>query len=93
MWRDVLETTRRQLLQALELDPGNAGTCAMLLVTCYRLGRTDALIQVLRHARGQGLPAADLRAQSRCDQMVREEREQCRLPLELHGEFMAYFEA
>jgi len=93
VWRDVLETTRRQLLQALELDPGNAGTCAMLLVTCYRLGRTDALIQVLRHARGQGLPAADLRAQSRCDQMVREEREQCRLPLELHGEFMAYFEA
>ncbi len=91
--RDVLETTRRQLLRALETDPTSARTCAMLLVTCYRLGRVDSLMQALRQARHHSLSAEQMRGVPRCDQMVREEREQCRLPLELHGEFMDYFES
>ncbi len=90
--QDVLETTRRQLLRALETDPTSARTCAMLLVTCYRLGRLDALMQSLRHARHHGVPAGQLRTVPRCEQMVQDEMAHCRLPLELHGEFMAYFE-
>ncbi|NTW86253.1 MAG: serine/threonine protein kinase [Holophagaceae bacterium] len=90
--QDVLETTRRQLLRALETDPSSARTHAMLLVTCYRLGRLDAVMQALRQARHHGIAAVQLRMLPRCDQLVREERERCRLPLELHGEFMAYFE-
>ena len=89
--RDVLETTRRQLLRALETNPASARTCAMLLVTCYRLGRLDALMQALRQARHHGISAEQMRGVPRCEQMVREEREQCRLPLELHSEFMEYF--
>ncbi len=91
--QDVLETTRRQLLRALETDPTSARTCAMLLVTCYRLGRLDALMQALRHGRHHGIQPGQLRAVPRCEQMVRDEMAQCRLPLELHGEFMAYFES
>ena len=89
--RDVLETTRRQLLRALETNPASARTCAMLLVTCYRLGRVDSLMQALRQARHHGISAEQMRGVPRCEQMVREEREQCRLPLELHSEFMEYF--
>jgi len=88
--KDVLETTRHQLLQALEIDPDNAKAHAMLLVTHYRLGRMDALMQTLRQARNRGIPTAGLKAVPRCHQMVLEEMQTCRLPLELHGEFMDY---
>ena len=91
--RDVLETTRRQLLRALETDPTSARTCAMLLVTCYRLGRVDSLMQALRQARHHGISAEQMRGVPRCEQMVREERERHRLPLGLRSEFMAYFES
>ncbi len=91
--QDVLETTRRQLLRALEIDPTSARTCAMLLVTCYRLGRLDALMQALRQARHHGISAEQMRGVPRCEQMVREERERHRLPLGLRSEFMAYFES
>jgi hypothetical protein len=88
--KDVLETTRHQLLQALEIDPDNAKTHAMLLVTHYRLGRMDALMLTLRQARDRGIPTAGLKAVPRCLQMVLEEMQVRRLPLELHGEFMEY---
>ncbi len=88
--QDVLETTKHQLLQALEIDPRNAKAHAMLLVTHYRLGRMDAVMQTLRQARDRGLPSADLRAVPRCSQMVTEEMQTCRLPLDLHGEFLEY---
>jgi serine/threonine-protein kinase len=88
--RDILETTKHQLLQALEIDPRNAKAHAMLLVTHYRLGRPEALMQTLRQARSWGIASADLRAVPRCLQMVLEEMQACRLPLELHGEFMDY---
>jgi eukaryotic-like serine/threonine-protein kinase len=88
--KDILETTRHQLLQALEIDPRNAKAHAMLLVTHYRLGQVDALVQTLRQARSRGIPSADLRAVARCHQMVVEEMQTCRLPLESHGEFMEY---
>lgn len=88
--KDILETTRHQLLQALEIDPDNAKAHAMLLVTHYRLGRMDALMQTLRQARNRGIPTAGLRAVPRCLQMVLEEMQTCRLPLDLHGEFMEY---
>lgn len=88
--KDILETTRHQLLDALVTDPGNARTLALLLVAHYRLERMDALMQTLRQARDQGISAAELKAVPRCQQMVQEEMEVCRLPLELHGEFMDY---
>ncbi|WP_243317874.1 serine/threonine-protein kinase [Geothrix paludis] len=88
--KDVLETTRRQLLQALAIDPGNAKAHAMLLVTLYRLGWGEAMMQSLRHARDGGIPAPLLKAVPRCAQLVDEEAATCHLPLELHQEFMAY---
>jgi serine/threonine-protein kinase len=88
--KDVLETTRHQLLQALEIDPANAKAHAMLLVTHYRLGRMDSVMQTLRQARSRGIQPAELKAMPRCDQMVKEEMQACRLPLDLHGEFMEF---
>ncbi len=88
--KDVLETTRRQLLQALEIDPANAKAHAMLLVTLYRLGWLEAVMQTLRQARARGILAAELKAVARCRQMVKDEEQACRLPLDLHGEFMEF---
>jgi serine/threonine protein kinase len=88
--KDVLETTRTQLMKALDIDPANAKAHAMLLVTHYRLGRMDSVMQTLRQARDRGILPGDLKALPRCDQLVKEEREACRLPLDLHGEFMEY---
>jgi len=88
--RDVLETTRHQLLQALELDPTNSKAYAMLLVTHYRLGRLDAVMQTLRQARSRGIAPAELRSVPRFSQVVQEEMVNCRLPLDQHGEFMEY---
>ena len=88
--KDVLETTRRQLLQALEIDPANAKAHAMLLVTLYRLGWLEAVMQTLRQARARGILPAALKAVPRCRQMIKDEEQACRLPLDLHGEFMDY---
>ena len=88
--KDILETTKHQLLQAIEIDPNNAKAHAMLLVTHYRLGRMEAVMQTLRQARNRGIPSADLKALPRCRQVVMEEMQACRLPLDLHGEFMEY---
>jgi hypothetical protein len=88
--KDVLETTRKQLLQAIQIDPLNARAHALLLVTLYRLGWVEAVMQSLRRSRDGGIPAALLLAVPRCAQLVEEEARACRLPLELHQEFMAY---
>ena len=88
--KDVLETTRKQLLQAIQIDPFNARAHALLLVTLYRLGWMDAVMQSLRRSRDGGIPATLLLAVPRCAQLVEEEARTCRLPLELHQEFMAY---
>ncbi|HEY3401691.1 MAG TPA: serine/threonine-protein kinase [Geothrix sp.] len=88
--KDVLETTRRQLLQAIEIDPDNAKAHAMLLVTLYHLGWMDAVMQSLRRARDGGIPAPVLLEVPRCAQLVDEEERACRLPLDLHREFMEY---
>ena len=88
--KDLLETTRRQLLQRLDVDPGNAKAHAMLLVTHYRLGWLDAVVQTLRRARERGIPATALKAVPHCEQLVQEEARAHRLPTELHQEFMAF---
>jgi serine/threonine-protein kinase len=88
--RDILETTKVQLLQALEIDPRNAKAHAMLLVTHYRLGRMDAVMQTLRQARERGIAPNDLKQVPRCQAIVLEEMQACRLPMDLHGEFMEY---
>jgi serine/threonine protein kinase len=88
--KDVLETTGHQLLQALAIDPRNAKAHAMLLVTHYRLGRLDAVMQTLRQAKDRGILPSELKAVPRCNQVVKEEMVNCRLPLELHNEFMEY---
>lgn len=88
--RDVLEATRRQLRQALELNPANTKAMALLMVTHYRLGAMDALMQTLRRAREKNISSADLKAVDRCEQMIRDEETACRLPLEMHAEFMEY---
>jgi Tfp pilus assembly protein PilF len=89
--KDVLETTRKQLLQALEIDPRNVKAHAMLLVTHYRLGMLEAVMQTLRHARERGITAEELRDVARCEQVVNEEMQSYRLPMELHSEFMNFF--
>jgi hypothetical protein len=91
--KDILETTKVQLLQALEIDPNNAKTIAMLLVIHYRLGRMDALMQTLREARDRGVAPGELRGVARCQQMVMEEMQTCRLSLDHHGEFLEYLGA
>lgn len=88
--KDVLETTRYQLLKALEIDPANAKAHAMLLVTHYRLGRMDAVMQTLRQARDRGILPGEMKSLPRCDQLVKEEVRACRLPLDLHSEFMEF---
>jgi len=88
--RDILETTKRQLLQALEIDPRNAKAHAMLLVTHYRLGRMDAVMQTLRQARERGIAPDEMKRVTRCQQLVLEEMQNCRLPMDQHGEFMEY---
>jgi serine/threonine protein kinase len=88
--KDLLETTKRQLLQAIEIGPRNAKAHAMLLVTYYRLGQMEAVMHTLRQARNRGILSADLRTLPRCRQVVMEEIQACRLPLELHAEFMDY---
>lgn len=88
--KDVLETTRHQLLQALEIDPVNAKAHAMLIVTHYRLGRMDAVIQTLRQARIRGIDPLDLLVVPRLQQLVLEERQACRMPMELRTEFMEF---
>ena len=88
--RDVLETARIQLQRALELDPSNVRAHALMLVSLYRLGRMDALMQILRAARDRGMAPQALRSVPRCGQLVEEERQSPRLPLALHAEFMAY---
>lgn len=90
---DVFETTRRHLLQAIELDPANAGAHALLLVTLYRLGRLDLVMDLLRQARDRGIQGAALRATARCAQLVAEEARACRLPMQQHGEFMEFLGA
>ena len=91
--RDVLETTRAQLLQSLELDPANPRIRAMLLVTLYRLGRFDAVMQALREARNRGIPGHELRAVARCRQVMEEEERAGRLPFDQHAEFLDYLGA
>ncbi|WP_306590573.1 serine/threonine-protein kinase [Geothrix sp. 21YS21S-4] len=88
--RDVLETTRLQLLQAIDLDPRNVRAHALLLVTLYRLGRLDAMMQTFRHARDRGISSSALRAIPRCAQLAEEEERACRLPLDQHQEFLAF---
>jgi hypothetical protein len=89
--KDVLETTRKQLLQALEIDPRNVKAYGMLLVTHYRLGWMDAVMHTLRHARERGISADEMKRVSRCEQVVKEEMQTYRLPMELHSEFMEFF--
>jgi serine/threonine-protein kinase len=89
--KDVLETTRKQLLQALEIDPRNAKAHGMLLVTHYRLGWMEAVMHTLRHARERGISADELKRVARCEQVVKEEIQTYRLPKELHGEFLEFF--
>jgi serine/threonine-protein kinase len=88
--KDVLETTQFQLMQALELDPANPKTYALLLVAQYRLGRTDALLETLRRAQAQGLDAATLRTVPRLAQVLQEETQAHRLPPHLRAEFLGF---
>jgi len=86
--KDLLETSVHQLLQALELDPANARAQAMLMVTYYRLGHAEALMQELHQAQRRGIRPADLLAMPRCSQMVDEESRAHRLPAAAHEAFM-----
>ena len=87
----MLETTRKQLIQALEIDPRNVKAYGMLLVTHYRLGMMDLVMHTLRRARERGITAEELRDVARCEQVVNEEMQSYRLPMEHHSEFMNFF--
>jgi len=83
-------TSRHQLLQALEMDSANPRILALLLATHYRLGWPDAVMQTLRQAQSLGISSRSLQAVPRCAQVIQEEAQACRLPMEHHGEFMDY---
>ena len=87
---DVLETTRLQLLHALDLDPANPRAHAMRLVTLYRLGWWEAFLGATREARERGVAVAQLWAVPRFRQMVEEERQVRRLPFGLRAECLDY---
>ncbi len=87
--REVLEATLHQLLQALELDPGNVKALALLLVTHYGLGQMEAVLQTLRRARELGVTPGQLRAVPRCQRLAQEEGKTRRLSPEQHKAFMA----
>jgi len=89
--RDLLETTRAQLMQALEIDPTNPRVHALLLVTLYQLGLLESVIWIIRSAREKGLSAQDLLAVPRCEQVVQEEVRAARLSHKAHAEFMEFF--
>jgi len=89
--RDLLETTRAQLMQALEIDPTNPRVHALLMVTLYQLGLLESVIWIIRSAREKGLSAQDLLAVPRCEQVVQEEVRAARLSHKAHAEFMEFF--
>ena len=60
------------------------------VVIQVRTEARNAVMQTLRQARHRGISSAELRAVPRCNQVVAEEMQTCRLPLDLHGEFMEY---
>ena len=87
--RDLLETTRQQLLRALEGDPANPRILGLLLATHYRMGWPEGVRQTLEEVRRRGIPARLLEAVPRCAEVVREEARARRLPPELHEAFLA----
>ncbi|HEX9082635.1 MAG TPA: serine/threonine-protein kinase, partial [Holophagaceae bacterium] len=90
--RDVLETTLVQLRRTVDLDPTNLRAQALLLVTLYRLGRPEALGQVLWTLRSQGVAGPELLEVPRFRQVAEEERRAPRLAPDLHAELMAFLE-
>lgn len=87
--RDLLETTRQQLLRALEVDPANPRILGLLLATHYRMGWPEAVRQTLDEVRRLGLPGRSLLEVPRCAEAAREEARARRLPPELHEAFLA----
>lgn len=87
---DVLLETRRQVMQALELDPRNPRAHALYLVTLYRMRQMETFHTALRAAQALNLQARDLKGVPRFQQMVEEESRACLLPFELHAEFMSW---
>ena len=90
--RDLLDTTRQQLLRALEGDPANPRILGLLLATHYRMGWPEAVRQTLDEVRRLGVPGRLLRGVPRCGEVAREEARTRRLPPELHQAFLALLE-
>ncbi len=87
---DLLLETRRQVMQALELDPRNPRAHALLMVTLYRMKQVEPFAQALRAAQALNVQIRDLKAVPRFQQLVEEEHRACLLPFELHAEFMSW---
>ncbi len=87
---DVLLETRRQVMQALELDPRNPRAHALYMVTLYRMRQMETFHTALRSAQSLNIQSRDLKNVPRFQQMVEEESRACLLPFELHAEFMSW---
>ncbi|HJV21868.1 MAG TPA: serine/threonine-protein kinase [Holophagaceae bacterium] len=87
---DLLVETRRQVMQALELDPRNPRAHALLMVTLYRMKQVEAFTAAVRGAQAMNVQVRDLKAVPRFQQLVDEEHRACLLPFELHAEFMSW---
>ncbi|MBI3132024.1 MAG: serine/threonine protein kinase [Acidobacteria bacterium] len=87
---DLLLETRRQVMQALELDPRNPRAHALLMVTLYRMKQVEAFTTAVRSAQAMNVQVRDLKAVPRFQQLVEEEHRACLLPFELHAEFMSW---
>ncbi|HJW31767.1 MAG TPA: serine/threonine-protein kinase [Holophagaceae bacterium] len=87
---DLLLETRRQVMQALELDPRNPRAHALLMVTLYRMRQVEHFTTAMRSAQAMNVQVRDLKAVPRFRQLVDEEHRACLLPFELHAEFMSW---
>jgi len=87
---DLLLETRRQVMQALELDPRNPRAHALLMVTLYRMKQVEHFTNALRSAQAMNVQVRDLKAVPRFQQLVEDEHRACLLPFELHAEFMSW---
>jgi serine/threonine protein kinase len=87
---DLLLETRRQVMQALELDPRNPRAHALLMVTLYRMKQVEPFLNALHAAQALNVQVRDLKAVPRFQALVEEEHRACLLPFELHAEFMSW---
>jgi hypothetical protein len=89
---EMLLETRKQLIQALEMDASNPRAHALMLVTLYQLRWIEVLQATLQELKLRFPDPSSLLRIARLKQLVIEERTACRLPMTLHNDFLGYLD-